>query len=135
MNERTREEILGEGEERIARTLLEAGRLYGEYLAAIVEADEIRAEVQQATGVSLISPAPIQRPDRVEEYGLADVVEVRRRFVAFEEAAVLLVPLLEKAPQRTVGAVLKTCDGAVAARVREALAASRLFGDSSSGRA
>jgi hypothetical protein len=124
----SREEILAEGQERFWRALLEAKRLHGEYLAALVEAEEIRADVEQATGASLGQPAPLDRPDRVEDYGLAEVAELLRRCSVFAEAALLLSPLMvAAAPGRTVGAVLKTCDKDVASRIREALKRSGFF--------
>lgn len=127
MDDRTREEILAEGQDRLGYALLEAKRLEQEYLAALVEVDEIRAEVEQATGVSLGPPAPFQRADRVEDYRLPEVMELLRRCAAYAEATVPLVPLLDTIPERTVGAVLKTCDKGVAARIREALEASEFF--------
>lgn len=127
MDGRTREEILAAGQERFGRALLEAERLHGEYLAALVEAEEIRADVEAATGASLGQPAPFGRPDRVEDYGFAEVAELLRRCSVFAEAALLLVPFMEAAPGRTVGAVLKTCDKGVASRIRETLKGSELF--------
>jgi hypothetical protein len=125
---RSREEILADGEARFARALLEAGRLMGEFHQAIAEAEAIRAEVEDATGVALFDPAPTAPAvTRHEDLGLAEVVEVRKRCSAFQSAAELLVPLLETAPHRSVGSVLKTCPRGDAARIREGLEGSEFF--------
>jgi hypothetical protein len=52
---------------------------------------------------------------------------VQGRCAAFQGAAVLLLPLLEAAPHRLVGAVLKTADPQVAASIREGLEGSAFF--------
>lgn len=125
MDDRTPEEIVDDGYERYGRALLRAQQMYQEYMEAIAEADGIRIEVERATGVSVGEPAPTGR--HVEEYGLAEVLETDRQYKALGEATALLVPLLEAAPHRTVGSILKTCDRALAVRIREALTGAGLL--------
>lgn len=121
------EEHLEAGTDRLVDAIHEAQRLGQEYGAALLAVAQVRAEVEEETGINLGEAMPLYTAARYEDLRLEDVAELRRRCAAAEEAAGLVVPLLQAAPGRTVGAVLKTCDLGVAVRVREAFVTSMFF--------
>lgn len=121
------ERALDDGSKRLEHTIREAQRLNAEFVATLLEVERIRAEVEESTGINLGEAMPLYTASRYEDLRLEDVAELRRRCAVAEEAGALVVPLLEAAPHRTVGAALKTCDLGVAMRVREAFVASMFF--------
>lgn len=118
MDEHTREEILATASAR-----MEA--LITTYLG---EVEKLRVEIEQITGVSLTDPVP--RPRNYPELTAQHVAIAREQCRQFEEAARLLEPLFARAPDRTVGALLKTCEAATGARIRDHLEACGFFGAS-----
>lgn len=123
-----RDEILADGEARIVAALREAEEHEARMREAVYEADRVREQIEASTGVRLNDPLS-SRPVGTLDEPIAALGYLAEQCRIVVKAADLLESRIREAPERPLGAVLKTVDAGTAALVMRYLRGSEMFPD------